>query len=185
MAHNIPQNNQRADSTLCLDNISLRCYSDYVYEGEADGGDKSPEKYMVASAPGKYINSFATVVGNSYRGADVETLQEKADELNNVIRLQQNYYGTIKTNSEIYTNGYEFVPTEESYGANIVYDENTGSARKTSNPTDTQNQINTFIGRFSYFSFSARIMSFDMLSYSVCPSPTESPSRLRRTRRNR
>ena len=125
---NIPQNNQLANSTLCLDNISLRCYSDYVYEGEADGGAKSPEKYMVASAPGKYINSFATVVGNSYRGADLETLQEKADELNNVIRLQQDYYGTIKTNSKIYTNGYEFVPTEESYGANIVYDENTGSS---------------------------------------------------------
>lgn len=125
---NIPQNNQLANSTICLDNISLRCYTDYVYEGEADGGAKSPEKYMIASAPGKYINSFAAVSGNTYRGADLETLQKKAEEFGTVIRLQKDFNGTIKSNVDIYTNGYEMNLTDESYGANITYDENTGNS---------------------------------------------------------
>ncbi len=126
---NIPQNSQLANSTICLDNISLRCYTDYVYEGEADGGAKSPEKYMVATAPGKYINSNnMSVVGNTYRGADIETLQKKAEEFGTVIRLDNDFAGTIKTNSKIYTNGYNMDLTEDSYGANVTYDENTGSS---------------------------------------------------------
>lgn len=119
---------QFANGSLCIDNMSLRCYDDYQVEGEADGGAKSPEKYMIASAPGKYINSFAAVSGNTYRGADLETLQKKAEELGTVIRLQKDFNGTIKSNVDIYTNGYEMNLTDESYGANITYDENTGNS---------------------------------------------------------
>ena len=119
---------QVANSILCIDNMSLRCYNDYQVEGEKDGGAKSPESYIIANAPGTYINSSLTVVGNNYRGADIATLQTKAEELDSVIRLQDNFNGTVKENATIYTNGYEINPTEDSNAANVVYDENNGSA---------------------------------------------------------
>ncbi len=122
----IPQG-QLANTTLCIDNMSMRCYTDYQVEGEADGLEKSPEHYMVASAPGKYINTSMTVAGNSYRGADLEKLQAKAEELGTVIRLQDDFNGKITTDAKIYTNGYEMNPREGSYAANVVYDKNSGN----------------------------------------------------------
>ena len=122
----IPQG-QVANSILCIDNMSMRSYINYQVEGEADGADKSPEHYMIANAPGRYINTSLTVAGNSYRGADVETLQAKAEELGTVIRLQDDFFGTINSNTTIYTNGYEMNPTDDSYAANVVYDANSGN----------------------------------------------------------
>jgi hypothetical protein len=105
----------------------MRCYTDYQVEGEADGAEKYPEHYMIASAPGQYINTSMTVAGNSYRGAGVEELQKKAEELGTVIRLQSDFNGKIVNDAKIYTNGYEMNPAEGSFAANIVYDQNTGN----------------------------------------------------------
>lgn len=122
----IPKSNQLVDANLCIDNISLRCYDNYLVEGEVDGGEKTPDYYMIANAPGTYINSSLAVVGNTYRGADIEVLQQKATEMGAIIRLQDDFVGTIKTNTNILTNGYEINPTEDSYAANVVYDPSTG-----------------------------------------------------------
>lgn len=119
---------QVANSTLCIDNMSLRCYTDYQVEGEADGETKSPEKYIIAKAPGTYINEIFTVAGNSYRGASVEELQTKAEEVGTSIRLQNDFTGAIKNNCDIFTNGYEINLTEDSYSANIIYDAATGGS---------------------------------------------------------
>ena len=122
----IPQG-QIANSILCIDNMSMRSYINYQVEGEADGADKSPEHYMIASAPGKYINTSMTVAGNSYRGAGIEELQAKAEELETVIRLQSDFNGKVDANAEIYTNGYKMNPTDDSYAANVVYEKNSGN----------------------------------------------------------
>ena len=137
---NIP-NEQIANSILCIDNISLRCYTNYQAEGEKDGGAKSPEYYITkevekngetvrefVTSPSRYINSYLTVVGNSYRGADIDTLQEKATELGSVIRLQEDFAGVIKENATIYTNGYTLNPIGDSHSANVTYDANTGNS---------------------------------------------------------
>ncbi len=119
---------QIANSILCIDNMSLRCYDNYQVEGEADGAEKSPESYIIANAPGVYINETLAVVGNSYRGAGIEELQKIAKELGTVIRLQDDFAGTIDLNCDVYTNGYSMSLTENSYSANIIYDANTGNS---------------------------------------------------------
>ena len=118
---------QIANSTLCIDNMSLRCYTNYQVEGEADGAEKSPEHYMIASAPGHFINSALAVAGNTYRGADVEELQKKADELGTVIRLKNDFTGKVATDANICTNGYQLNPVEGSYAADVIFDKNSGN----------------------------------------------------------
>lgn len=118
---------QIADSTLCIDNMSMRCYTNYQVEGEADGAVKSPEHYMIASAPGHFINSALAVAGNTYRGADVEELQKKADELGTVIRLKNDFTGKVATDANICTNGYQLNPADGSYAADVIYDKNSGN----------------------------------------------------------
>ena len=118
---------QVSNGSLCFDNISLRSYTNYKVTGEADGAAKSPASYIIANAPGKYINKTMSVIGNSYRGADEATLSKKATELNTVVRLQKDFNGTIKDNMLIFSNGYEMNASEDSYASNVVYDNATGS----------------------------------------------------------
>ncbi|MBE6537212.1 MAG: hypothetical protein E7673_04585 [Ruminococcaceae bacterium] len=123
---NIPKA-QISNGTLCIDNVSLRCYENYMIDGEADGFDKSPENYIIKNSPGTYIGTAFAAAGNTYRGSSLEEIQAKANELGTVVRLQKDFYGPVKTNATVLSNGYEMNPTADSYAANIVYDENTGN----------------------------------------------------------
>lgn len=132
-----------ANASICIDNVSLRSYNDYLAEGEADdGAAKNPEYYVTKevvkddgttvrepiTSAGTYINSSLATAGNSYRGASIAELQAKAAEAGTVIRLKADFTGAVTDNSSIYSNGYALNPTESSHAANIVYDANTGSS---------------------------------------------------------
>lgn len=136
------QKTQMANGSFCLDNVSLRSYNNYLADGEADGAKKNPEYYVTKevkksdgttvrepiTSAGTYIDSSLSVVGNSYRGASVSELKEKANNLQTYIRLQNDFSGSVLNDASIYSNGHKMNPAEGSYAANVVYDDSTGSS---------------------------------------------------------
>ena len=119
-------NSQKVNSNLLIDNVSLRAYTDYQFEGEMDStfnadtgaynndGVYFPEKYIIATPTHKALAPTITVGGVSF--ADVNEALAYATYIGAVVDINANTTLNVTENGVINTNGYDVKFTGDSYG---------------------------------------------------------------------
>lgn len=111
---NFSNDNQKVNSNILIDNVSIRAYTDYQFEGEADGGNKSPEKYINGTPTNKYVESTIEVAGRTFN--DINEALVYATSINAVVDIMSDVDLEVTENGIINTNGYNVNFVGDSYG---------------------------------------------------------------------
>ena len=119
-------NSQKVNSNLFIDNVSLRAYTDYQFEGEMDStyneetgaynmdGVYFPENYIIGTPAQRSITPNVTVGGVPF--ADVNDALAYATSIGAVVDINSNTTLNVTENGVINTNGYDVKLTSNSYG---------------------------------------------------------------------
>jgi len=121
-------------SSILWDNFSFRSYKSYINSNEADGtvvdgvytaGTHTPEAYLIdALTAHKQTNAIAPFEAGGKFFSDINDAAAYANELGIAVDLRSSDYLPQKVTSNIIvnTNGFDLNITDDSYGADIKYD---------------------------------------------------------------
>ena len=126
--------NYNVGASLCIDNVSFRCYTNYQFQGETDyvAATETSEEVKAVYYPERYIQGAPAhiyVSANNYVNSDAINVNDAlanatangADlDLKGDVKLPQ----LIKTNGIVSTNGYVLNVDPASYGCTVSYDAN-------------------------------------------------------------
>ena len=111
--------NQRLNSALCFDNISLVAYAEYL-NGEEDGAtSKTTAANYVTAAP---ANTFIKPELNKYNVNGISTFESFSDAValakksGTVVELMDDYAASAEANGSVLAGDYEFDVDADSYG---------------------------------------------------------------------
>ena len=111
---NFSNDNQKVNSNLLIDNVSVRAYTNYQVDGEADGGAKYPEQYIIGTPANKYVDAPFEVGGRTFE--DVNEALVYAASINSIVNVKSDVAVEVTENGYINTNGYSFSAVGDSYG---------------------------------------------------------------------
>lgn len=136
---NIKKVAQPLDASICFDNVSLKAYSDFLFDGEADASGSTAGNYLhanyVTDSPAlKYIRNTFSVGGFVSNGDVNDAIKSAAANGSEVDLLCDLKNPTLVTEEgTIVTNGYELNLDPDSIACMINYDENGNPAKYTFN----------------------------------------------------
>ena len=136
---NVKKVAQPIDASLCFDNVSLRAYSDFLYEGETEAADGAPGNYLhanyVTDSPAvKYITNKISISGFVHNGDINEALVAAKAKGADVDLLGNLDTPTLITEEgTIVTNGYRLNLDTDSIACMVSYDEDGNPAKYTFN----------------------------------------------------
>lgn len=144
---NLPNNTTyNVGASLCMDNVSFRCYTDYQFQGETDyvAATETSEEVKAVYYPERYIQgapAHVYVSANNYVNSDAINVNDAlanatangADlDLKGDVKVPQ----LIKTNGIVSTNGYILNVDPASYGCTVSYDANGNAVYTFNEATD-------------------------------------------------
>ncbi len=112
---NFSNNNQKVNSNILIDNVSVRAYTNYKVEGEVDGGDKYPEMYINGTPINKYADVAPFEVGGRTFN-DVNEALVYAASIKAIVNVKADVTAEVTENGYINTNGYNVNFVGNSYG---------------------------------------------------------------------
>lgn len=118
------------DASICIDNVSLSAYSEYLYEGEKDAANGADGIYLhsnyVTDSPANKYMTPAYTAGGFVVNSEIDDALEIANGLGKDVVLIRDTKSPhlVSKDGTIFTNGHEFNLDPASISAIITYDEN-------------------------------------------------------------